>query len=249
MQQAEILPFYPTVVYHGRMEGHEQYKQIVLSDKNIEKHGFSHYDPDPTLTERQKSSVTGEYRGKIFLHHDPIFEEMFKEITAHILVYLDGAMKVKTELFDFYIMKSWYSILEPHQDMSFHKHGSSDISFVYYPQVDETTYPIWFSSRDENWDGRHNELFPGMFDGNVDGKNFLKDYNYLTSPANAVKPDEGSLLLFPSRIGHAVFPDKVGLVAADTRISIAGDIKIVLNKNVINYESGLLHFNHWRKFV
>lgn len=245
--EAEMIPLYPTMIYHSDMQGHNDYKNLILSKECFDEHGFTFNNDIPNQTMRTSESCSGEYRGKVLLHQDSRFEQFFKEIIAHVLVYLEGAFLVRSEFFDFYVMKSWYSIVRPDKDLSFHTHSCSDISFVYYPEMDETKYPIWFA----NFEGKmndKNEIFSGLFDKNADGKQFVKEYNAFTSPFNSVIPHSGSIILFPSKVRHGVFPLTNQLAKSD-RISIAGDIKVVLKENILNYESGLINIKHWKKFI
>lgn len=242
----EIIPLYPTLIYHSDMEGHHEYANTVLSKECLDTHGFNFETDIPNQSERTTGSASGEYRGKVLLHQDARYDSFFREITAHVSVYLEGTFMVRRELLDIHIMKSWYSILPPHQELSFHRHSCSDISFVYYPHVDENTYPLWFANF-ERTINNNNEVFPGLFQSNSDGKQYLKEYNQFTSPMNSVIPHSGSVLIFPSNIMHGVFPLQ-NQIANDTRITIAGDIKLSLRQDILNYESGLIHPKHWRKF-
>jgi hypothetical protein len=248
MEQAEFIPLFPTMVYHSQIQDNESYKKIVFDEDVFSRHGFKvgGTPKNEHETLRTLNATSGEYRGKVLLHKDPRFVSLFKEITAHAVVYLNGTFNIVTDMFDFYIIKSWYAILPPGKEMSFHRHGSADLSFVYYPETDEHTSPIWFSNIDGKLNN-HNEIFSGLFSENIDRKNFITHRNEITSLVNSILPGDGSIVIFPSKTLHGVcpLPNQHG---DKDRISIAGDIKIVLKPEYLNLESGLISIEHWKKF-
>lgn len=215
---------FPTVIYQYKIQGHEEWKPLLLSKKE---HQFDPNDGDPHLT--------GEYRGKCLLHKDESLMSFFAEMQSVINECLDAA-EIKTEIVTPYFMKSWFTIKNKSDQLSEHTHACSDLSFVYY--LEDST--ILFRQEDNR-----NEYFGGVYHPKSEERSLIRGTNFYNSNFVSLAVEEGDVLVFPSNLPHMVLPDDGDEVVIR---SIAGDIKLVLNDECTNLETGLIHFNHWRSF-
>jgi hypothetical protein len=57
-------------------------------------------------------------------------------------------------------------------------------------------------------------------------------------------------LLFPSKLLHGTIqsPENTENVFAGKRVGISGDFNMLLKPEIVNFESGKLNWQHWRKF-
>lgn len=222
----------PVLIYESHNENNDEIKKIF--HKNISKYGFS-------VEKGNRDGVTaasGEYLGKSFLHHDQNFGSFFSFIKENIKNYVKS-MGFDDELFSYHILKSWYVIITDNNGMGFHSHSSSDFSFTYYVDIPEGSSGIKFLN--QNMFNKNN-IFSGLF-GN-ETTSYIKDFNNPhVFESYYFRPSNGKLLIFPSSLEHAVDSCEMGVV----RYAIAGDIKLSLNKNIINFESGLIHPSFWRE--
>lgn len=245
MDEAELLHFYPTVVYHATMDGSGNHYPLIFDDDVIDQYTLENSEPE----ERKKyvNPISGECANKCLLHKDAKFAPFFKEILGHLEVYLDGSFNIYTQLFDFYVVKSWYNVLHPRDALGFRKRESTDISFVYYPEADDDTPRFWVSNVEKDMNSL-NEVFPGVFGESSKGLKYMSQFNFVTSNLNSIKPQTGSIILYPSKVS-------TGIIATPNQspnrrtIVIQGEIKMVLKPEVLHLDDGLLAIEHWKKFT
>lgn len=242
----ELLKLYPAIVYHSIMQGNGNNCNVIFDQEVIDYHSLTNADEEEQS--KYPNVRFGESCGKVLLHTDYRFSPIFKEITGHVKQYLEEIVFLKNDLFDYYITKSWYSFLYPYEYTGFKKRECSDITFVYYPKVLEGTPPFCVSNV-QNEINNINEIFSGAFSENDKGLKFIKEYNLISHPFNQVKPQTGSILIYPSRIPSGImhlgmseqYPDEESVI-------IQGEIKLAMKPNVTPVEDGLLSPDLWRKF-
>lgn len=261
--------FSPTVIYQSEIRNKEIIKEIFF--QKFEKYGFDIDDPDLFWSDNGQPmmpvgygypsdenngeivgvpdsygySVTGEFRGKGFIHLDSDFKIFFDELKSNLHKFFDG-INFTTDKFSFHVIKSWYTIVNNKTRVSLHSHSSSDLSFVYYVSVPEGSGNIHFINPNSH-DMSYNSYFPGMFERSPVGKSFMNDmwgekYNSHTNQFFSLPSIEGTLLIFPSKLAHMVPQSQE---TTDKRYSISGDIKICLDAKVDDYEHGLVHPSRW----
>ena len=74
-------------------------------------------------------------------------------------------------------------------------------------------------------------------------KSLIKKANVYNSDKSMFDPNQGSIIIFPSKTPHATLPNKSSL----PRISISGDVTIML-KNSNGFEHLMPNFRNWTKF-
>lgn len=271
MEKPTFHAFAPTVIYQAEVHNKEIIKEIFF--KNFEKYGFDIDTPDlfwsaegvpvmpvgygfPAELDNKVSevtgipgdygySVTGEFRGKGFIHLDPEFKIFFDQLKKHLYGFFNG-LNLDINKFSFHVIKSWYTIINDKTGVSMHSHSSSDLSFVYYVDVPDGSGNIHFINPNYH-DMCYNSYFPGMFERPSSGRAFMndvwgKEYNAHTNQYFALPSIEGTLLIFPSKLAHMVPQSKD---TEEKRFSISGDIKLCLDEKIDDYEHGLVHPCRW----
>lgn len=209
------------------MEGYEEWKELLLSKKEYQ---FDPTDGDPHLT--------GEFRDKCLMHKDEDLMSFFAEVTNCVQGCLQAA-GIKNNMVTPYFMKSWFTIKKESDELSEHTHACSDLSFVYY--LRDT---VLHFKQEKNL----NAYFGGVYDPKTEDRSFVTESNFINSSYASVPVEEGDLLVFPSNIPHLAGADPT--VEDDVYVrSVAGDIKLVLNEEYTQLETGMIHFKHWRSFT
>jgi hypothetical protein len=225
----------PIVIYESNLENKGEIKKLFHNK-------FSEYGFDIQIADRLDGITTsnGEYLGKSYLHNDEDFSIFFKQLKSHITEYLTK-LGFAADKLSYHVLKSWYVIISDLNGMEFHHHDGADLSFVYYVDVPEDCANVRFLN--QNFRNK-NAIFNGIFISSDSEKNFIGDFNNPhTSHSYPFKPKEGSLLIFPSALEH-------GIERTDNpikRYSIAGDIKFTLKKEILDYETGLVHPSLWKE--
>jgi hypothetical protein len=117
---------------------------------------------------------------------------------------------------------------------------------VYYANLPHNSDILNFNNHNQP-----NALFDGLLDTNPDPTRCLiNEINELNCKSYSIIPEEGQLMLFPSKLPHGTIwhPDNTEGTITGKRVAIAGDINLILREDVVNFESGKLNPRHWRKF-
>ena len=234
----EVHLVFPTALYTAHLKDFLKYNKIIL--ENIDKYNFNTREIDD-----ENYRMTGEHIGKIDIHHNELFRDFFKCISEHAQTYVDF-LGIKSELFDYYINKTWLSIIdEPDVHMVFHNHSNSDISFIYYLEVPENPDCISFKNIH-----RPNQLFVGMMgDERPIEKTFFRERNDLNYNSFFIPPQEGLLVMWPGHLPHGTIQNPYTKeLQKGRRNGIAGDFSLVLKPGLNDFESGRISLNYMRKF-
>lgn len=223
---------FPTVVYRNILKNKD--KHVVTFKNNLDDYKFDTSD----------STITGEYAGKVNVHHDEKFKHFFHDLRLELFEYLN-VLGVRTDIFDFYVTKAWLSIIDQDKTMNTHAHSESHVSFVFYIDVPKNSNAIWFMNQH-----MPNELFEGLMDNTRPNHTELmvSEINVTNQGSVYFNPEPGMLLLFPSKVPHGVgpSPDSSG-PQEGTRIALAGDINLYLKPGLNNFESGRIAVDFMRK--
>ena len=234
----EVHLVFPTAIYTAHIKNFLKYNSIIL--ENIGQYNFiTKESHDETYR------MTGEHIGKINIHHNNLFNDFFKTIIEHAQTYVNF-LGIKNELFDYYVNKTWLSIIdEPGEHMVFHNHSNSDISFVYYLEVPENPDSISFKNVN-----KPNQLFLGMMDDSRPiEKTFFRERNDLNYNSFFIPPHEGLLIMWPGNLPHGTIQNPYSNeLQKGRRNGIAGDISLVLKPGLNDFESGRISLDHMRKF-
>jgi uncharacterized protein (TIGR02466 family) len=236
--QTQVTFVFPTAIYSAYPENKEKYIQTFT--ENASKYLFDKTEPNSDFT-----VLSGEYLGINDIHHNPSFEDFFKMIVKHASAYVD-VLGVRNDLFDYYVNKSWLSIIQDSDHhMRYHVHSNSDISFVYYVEVPENADCISFANYN-----KPNELFVGMFDEPEDkslDKTFFKERNTSNYSSYFFPPYPGLLMMFPGKLHHGTVQNPNGKQKGK-RVAIVGDISLILKPQYKSFETGRMSLQYMRKF-
>lgn len=177
---------------------------------------------------------TGDTQGAEFLFSDPLFKPVAAQIADKVKAYLQ-ALAVNTELLDLYYQRSWATLTQAEQNIAFHTHAQSNISFAFYLVKPENAGGILFSCRNPQ-----NEIAQDIFNRDKYERSLITGNNPLNAKQVALDPPQDTLVIFPSKTPHATMPNKSG----KSRISLSGDITIML-KNSNGFEHLMPNFANW----
>lgn len=221
----KTFDIFPTLIGSETYSDHEQFKSIFF--ENVENY-------------LGEDGVTGEASGHVDLHLNPKFEDFFKFVSSQANDYVETLVGSK-DIWEPWIVKTWFSDFS----VGAHDHADAHLSFVYYVNVPTNKqYPLHFIPPVD----RLNDLTKGMFLFNKDHP-AINNYNQYNCHSVSFGPEEGTLILFPARLQHAVesLNPKPGETIKDSRVSLAGDIVLTFKEKTAR-SMGLQPVSMWRSF-
>ena len=244
---AEVHYAFPLAIYTEKLDNHEEFNRVILD--NIKPYDFI----------STETTLTGEWLGKINIHHNPLFEDFFKTVLRSIKDYV-SFLGIEEEFFRYYFTKTWLSVIDrPELHFEYHIHPESDISWVYYVEVPKNAAAVAFGNLH-----LQNQLFEGMMsDGrlqkdatdNINGRDlaaplsFFKERNTANFTSFHIPPSPGLLVLFPGKQRHAtIAPPYATGPQEGKRIAVVGDVSMFLKPEHLAFESGRIYVDHMRTF-
>ena len=230
MIEPTLFNIFPTTIYANEVANHEVNKKLFfdLYDK---------YDYE----ENERSVTVSEGQVDPLIHLEPTMNPVFEEIVKHIKNYVLDVLKYK-DIFNYAITKSWISRTRSTASIPWHIHSTSHVSFVYYLHIPPNSHSTVFLNRHNI-----NSLFLGANSENtVDDMNMIQEYNNLNCKTFFIQPEEGTLILFPSSLSHGT--QHVDDDFCDERLSIVGDVNLLLKEEYLLHSMGLIDEKYWRKF-
>ena len=187
----------------------------------------------------KKSSFawTGDTKGYEFLFNNKKFKNISNKISNCIINYLK-VFEINTDLLDIYYQRSWATYTKNDENINFHTHSQSNISFAYYLLKPDNSGGIIFKSNE-----LQNEIAKNIFTNSKIEKSLINKANAYNSDKSVFDLKQDSIIIFPSKTPHATLPNLSGL----PRISISGDVTIML-KNSTGFEHLMPNFKNWTKF-
>lgn len=220
-----LFNIFPTTIYVGSSENHSQNKKNFY---NV----YSKYDFEDT--------TVSENSGNPLLHLDEELKELFDEVISNTKTYIHEVLLVR-DIFNIAITKSWISrARNKEQEIPWHIHSTSQISFVYYINMPQKSNSLQFLNFNSP-----NNLFLGM---NSEYKKkermIVSDYNYYNSNTFHITPQEGHIILFPSSIRHST--KNIHGNFDGERLAIVGDITLILKQKELSLSMGYLDPQYWK---
>lgn len=223
---------FPVSIYVGELDNHEQYKKEYY--KVHEKFDYEQSDYNNTVSENT---------GNPLIHLEDSLNSLFEEIINHTKTYVYDVLRYK-EIFNFLITKTWISkASKPEQEIPWHIHSTSHISFCYYINCPKNSHRILF----ENPHSKNSLFLASTAISKYPERVMLEEQNQYNSETFFVNPKEGSLLLFPSSLTHCT--KSIDPNFNDERLAIVGDITLVLQDNNLHYSMGYIDPKYWKMFV
>lgn len=235
MTNIQVFDIFPTTIYCNKLDNHEKYKKAFYDI-------YPKYDyPQETILKNGEEwyNTTSENTGNPFIHIDKNLTELFDEIIENVKIYVHDVLEYEN-IFDYVITKSWLSRSRAsHENINWHDHANSDISFTYYLNTPPNSHVLRFSNN-----SNLNGLLGGLNKSDV--KDAVRNTNVHNASTFHLEPKEGTLVLFPSSLGHstAYARDFVG-----ERLGIAGDIILVFKEDSTNdFSMGFIHPKYWKMY-
>jgi hypothetical protein len=185
-----------------------------------------------------------ESTGHVTIHLDPIFDPICQMATAMARQYCE-VMRIDPSIFDFYIVKSWFNIIQ-NRATPFHSHADAHLSFCYYINVpEEFAQPIRFHANPNKY-----EPFPGFVKFNNPD-----EWNIFNSSSWQFPVSEGGMYLWPSAMCHDTIgnsSDRDPGVSSEedahkNRVTFAGDILLTYKEKSAK-PMGLQPRRNWKSF-
>jgi uncharacterized protein (TIGR02466 family) len=221
----DIFNIFPTTIYVGNSEKHIQNKKKFY---NV----YSKYDFEDT--------TVSENSGNPLLHLDEELQELFDEIVSNTKTYIHEVLLVR-DIFNIAVTKSWISrARNKNQEIPWHIHSTSQISFVYYINTPKNSNSLQFLNFNSP-----NNLFLGMnSEYKKKDRMIIDDYNYHNSNTFYITPQEGHIVLFPSSIRHST--KNINGDFGGERLAIVGDITLLLKQKELSLSMGYLDPQYWK---
>ena len=225
---------FPTLVYQKKLEEHSTYRTAFEACRD--KFGFESETGDGG------KHFTGEYHGRILLHQEETLRPFFDRLAVEVAGYL-RVLGMKPEFFQMQCLKTWFVICEPAGEETDallpHNHSCSDISWVYYVDVPDECSALKFHASQRLNTAPFESAF--HYDWKRDEKSAISTVNWWNSQAWSIHPKPGDLMMFPGHQLHSVDSNHSNTL----RISVAGDIALVLREEYVNLEFGRTAAKHW----
>jgi len=228
----ETLNIFPTTLYVGEMDNHLKYKDEFYKV-------YPQYDYEETHID----NTVSENLGKPFIHLEESLDPLFNEVVKHAKRYVCEVLEYK-DIFNYVITKTWLSrARRPDNQIRWHFHSTSHISFVYYLSAPDNSHVLEFQNNCTK-----NDLFKVMNveDEDAPDRTMVKNFNPINSPAFFMHPIEGSLVLFPSLLSHHT--RFMGGDFTGERLGIVGDITLMLKEDQLNFSMGYIDNKYWKKY-
>ena len=225
----KALNLFPLTVFQDNISIDEKQRNLLINE----------ITKMQSIQDDQSSYAwTGDTKGHEFLFENKLFKDLAKKISSSVIKYLQ-ILEINTNLLDIYYQRSWATFTKSEQNINFHTHSQSNISFAYYLLKPKDSGGIIFRSNE-----LQNEIARNIFTSSKLEKSLINKPNAYNSDRSVFDLEQDSIIIFPSKTLHATMPNKSDQV----RISISGDITIML-KDSKGFEHLMPNFNNWTKFV
>ncbi len=227
----QTFNIFPTTIYVGEVTDHETHKEEFYKV-------YPKYDYEETCDD----NTVSENLGNPFIHLEDNLDSLFEKIAAHARTYTCEVLGYK-DIFNYVITKTWLSrARRPNNEIKWHIHSTSHISFVYYVNVPPNSHCLEFQNNCSK-----NDLFKAM---NIQDERYdrtmVENYNPLNSETFYMSPLEGSVTMFPSMMVHHTKFN--GGEFEGERLGIVGDITLMLKEDQLNYSMGYIDNKYWKKY-
>tara|TARA_B100000963_G_scaffold217451_1_gene189628 strand:- start:2139 stop:2816 length:678 start_codon:yes stop_codon:yes gene_type:complete len=224
----KALNLFPLTVFQDNISIDENQRDLLINEIT---------NMQSVQNDRSSYAWTGDTKGHEFLFENRLFKDLANKISLSIIKYLQ-LLEINTNLLDIYYQRSWATFTKSEQNINFHTHSQSNISFAYYLLKPKNSGGIIFRSNE-----LQNEIAKNIFTSSKLEKSLINKPNAYNSDRSIFDLEQDSIIIFPSKTPHATMPNKSGQI----RISISGDITIML-KNSKGFEHLMPNFKKWTKF-
>ena len=226
----KVINLFPLTICESKIEIDEKERDILVSEVKKMRN-------EENSNRKSGYAWTGDNKGHEFLFSNNLFKSLANKISYEIIKYLK-VLEINTDLLDIYYQRSWATFTENDQQINFHTHSQSNISFAYYLLKPENSGGIIFKSNE-----LQNEVAKNIFTSSKLEKSLINKANVYNSDKSMFDPIQDAIIIFPSKTSHATLPNNSKL----PRISISGDVSIML-KDSAGFEHLMPNFKNWTKF-
>ena len=228
-----IAHLFPLTIYKSKILISESEKKLLIN----EVYEMEKKSANPEYKSNNKA-WTGDTQGHEYLHNNPKFSNLFKEIEIHVKKYLEY-LSLDANSLDLYFQRSWATISRNFENINFHKHSQSHISFAYYLKKNKNDARIIFSN-----ESRQNEILGNLFSSQtLYEKKIIKKIDLVNTNQMNLDIEEDDIVIFPSKTSHGT----ESKVNNDVRISFSADISII-SKDSTSLEHLITPVENWKKF-
>lgn len=191
-KQYEVLNLWPVPIFLSHIPVKDSYLNIIKKIK-LERASNQRFDISEDKTVLNK------------------IKDLKTEIEKQIELFVRDHLKINKKI-EFYITDSWLNKFEKGEGSTHHSHVNSMLSGCYYFKRSSEMGGIQFQ---KGYQTNHNIFYP----------NIWMEYDeatHATGMAFNIKPKEGGLILFPSKVEHTVLDNN----SSDTRYSIAFNVHV-----------------------
>ena len=225
----KILNLFPLTVVQDSIMIEDKERNILIDEiKNMKFNS--------NQNNKSQYAWTGDTKGHEFLFSNDLFNNLASKISKSIIKYLN-TLEINTQLLDIYYQRTWATFTENDQNINFHTHSQSNISFAYYLLKPPSSGGIIFRSNE-----LQNEIAKNIFTNSKLEQSLINKPNAYNSDRSLFDLEQDSIIIFPSKTPHATSRNNSGL----PRISISGDVTIML-KNSNGFEHLMPNFKNWKK--
>ncbi len=229
-QDMQIFNLFPLTVMKDTIKIQDKEREDLI--KEITKMKINNDE------KKNKSNAwTGDTNGHEFLFANDLFKNLSIKISNVILNYLK-TFEINTNLLDIYYQRSWATFTENEQNINFHTHSQSNISFAYYLLKPKGSGGIIFRTNE-----LQNEIAKNIFTSSKIEKSLINKANPYNSDRSMFDLEQDTIIIFPSKTPHATVPNTSDL----PRISISGDVSLMLKESK-GFEHLMPNFREWTKF-
>ena len=225
----KVINLFPLTICESKIEMDETERDVLVSE-------VKKMRSEETSNKKSAYAWTGDNKGHEFLFSNNLFKRLANKISSEIIKYLK-VLEINSDLLDIYYQRSWATFTDSDQQINFHTHSQSNISFAYYLLKPENSGGIVFKSNE-----LQNEIAKNIFTSTKIDKSLINQPNIYNSDKSMFDPIQDSIFIFPSKTPHATLPNKSGF----PRISISGDVTIML-KDSKGFEHLMPNFKNWSK--
>lgn len=221
-----IVNLFPLSIYINDVPEHASLKEIFIPKVKAL----------PAYEQTTRYAWTGDVKGHGFIHMDEDFKPWMDAMVPHIHRYLE-LLRLRTEYLDIYFQRSWPAVAKRFQEIGTHNHENAHISLVYYLNKPERAGGLRMLMPNSP-----NEIVPNLFGPAVSVQPFFIEHTPFNSNHVDLDPDEGQVVIFPSKTLHQTIPSE----AEEERISLVADIAVMLNDES-ECEKFMPAFSLWKK--
>ena len=135
-----ISNIFPLSIYHNKIILDDAERKILVDEIS------SLYQKSDKVNSKNRS-WTGDVNGYEFLFENKKFKKISSLIAKNIYNYLEE-LAINKNLVDLYFQRSWATITSEKQNINWHTHSQSNISFAYYLLKPPKSGSIIFKSDD-----------------------------------------------------------------------------------------------------